>query len=153
MLLCSFLFITIKSSQIIASAYEYHSPKITINIQEACYGDFDKDLLKDDIRITLSLQTEFEGYFHHGLELEIILPSGKSFDFEVQFQYYAEGNHYIILTAFNTAIEKGWYSAYIEGYIFLENGYFFNYERQTTFDPPTENEGPAEPSLTVSVTS
>lgn len=133
----------------------YNEPVyMDITIIEAIYGDFDSDSFEDDIRITVKVDTNFVGSIYNIMNLEIILPSGNGWLFQARFSYYSTGEPVnIVLTTFDTAIESGWYTANVYGYMFLGDDYYVIYSRSIYFDPPTERDGPGEPTGIVTVTS
>ena len=124
-----------------------------LDIIDAFYGDFDQDTIKDDIRVIAKLEADFDGEIFSQLALDIVLPSGKVFHFIFQVSFYSSGDYdnIITFTTYNTAIEPGWYDAYVSGY-FLIDGYFHYLTDDFIFDPPTGEDGEGEPTGDVVIT-
>lgn len=119
-------------------------------ITDAFYGDFDHDHYDDDIRVIATLDIDCDEDVVSYLFLDIRLPSGFCFNFYVTIEFETEGNPIqLIFTAYNTAIESGWYTAKLTGYFVTEDSLYFG-TSYMIFDPP-EDGGTGDPTIEVAV--
>ncbi len=127
--------------------------KITLTITEADYGDFDNDGSEDDIIIKAIMKANFQGDYQAYIYLDITLPSGMvyKFSFQVMLSFYGDSSLEITITAYDTAIEAGWYECKLTSILIYEDMLIYSYSTYT-FDPPTEK-GPGQPTAEIAITS
>ena len=119
-------------------------------ITDAYYGDFDYDGIEDDIEVIAILDIDCDDETTSYLYLKIYLPSGYCFRFFVTIELEANGNPiHFTFTAYNTALENGWYTAKLTGYFVTDNNLYVG-TSYMIFDPPGDD-GEGDPELTVSV--
>ncbi len=125
---------------------------VSTTIINAYYADLDSDGLEDDIDVIIALNANFEGRFRASFLLTIELPSGLTFKFllEAWLSISPDITKYLKVTAFNTAIEEGWYTVTLDGQIRgVQLGSFYT-SSSFVFDPPT-GQGSGNPIASVIV--
>ncbi|MHA1127199.1 MAG: hypothetical protein ACTSO7_10330 [Candidatus Heimdallarchaeota archaeon] len=124
--------------------------EIGLWVTDAYYGDFDGDQSEDDIKVKAILNANFKDNVMLFLYLDITLPSGYVHKFTFQLDVEFEGsNKLVIITAYNTATESGWYDTKLSGLAVYQDMILFSYSTYT-FDPPTEN-GNGDPEAVISI--
>ncbi len=119
-------------------------------ITDAFYGDFDNDGVEDDIKVIAILDIDYEDEIISYLYLDIYLPSGFCFQFFVTIKLEANGNPLqFTFTAYNTALENGWYIAKLTGFFITDDNLYFG-TTYMIFDPPGDD-GEGDPEITVNI--
>lgn len=121
-----------------------------IIITYANYGDFDGATfdnagtpIPNDVIIEFDIHfPEKNGVTKIRIDLEMELPSG--FTWEATFKFKSKSGtatQSLVLYAYNSAIEPGWYTAWLTGYLYGNSGTPISCSSSIYFDPPAMGTG------------
>ncbi|MHA1971917.1 MAG: hypothetical protein ACTSW1_02920 [Candidatus Hodarchaeales archaeon] len=127
------------------------SPPLEVEIYDAYYDDLDLDSYEDDIDIFVIFTFNYNGVLRATFTLDLALPSGLTFSFILEAWFYnCNCPIRIKISTFNTAIESGWYTATLSGFIRGSPLGTFYTMSSLIFDPPT-GQGSGNPTASIEV--
>ncbi|MFX0091298.1 MAG: hypothetical protein ACFFBD_05995 [Candidatus Hodarchaeota archaeon] len=125
---------------------------VSVSIVDAFYDDLDDDGFMDDIQIDVLLDfiaaDDLPKLIRLTLAMEMILPSGLSYEFAVEVWVSPSSDRHLIITLWNTATESGWYTVNLQGFVRGTGDGAFSLQDSLIFDPPT-GQGSGNPSIRV----
>ncbi|MHA1214844.1 MAG: hypothetical protein ACTSPG_06070 [Candidatus Hodarchaeales archaeon] len=127
------------------------SPPLEVEIYDAYYDDLDFDSFEDDIDIFVIFTFNYNGVLRATFTLELTLPSGAKFSFILEAWFYnCNCPIRVKISTFNTAIESGWYTVTLSGFIRGAPLGTFHTVSSLIFDPPT-GQGSGNPTASIVV--